>query len=201
MNQDYKDLLSAFHAHGVRYLIVGGYAVILHAQPRFTRDIDFFIRPDPANARATYAALAEFGATLQGIRPEDFTDRNTAAQVTGTVAESQSDFNEGGGSGYLGICYKPAGDTGLTAVSQVLIDVPYDFAISGGATVSGIVGNLTPGEYYVGLCAEDQGPKGGGDSSVINGDASVTIIMAETASRVSYGTRGDATRMHSQRRG
>ena len=53
MNQDYKDLLSAFHAHGVKYLIVGGYAVILHAQPRFTKDIDFFIRPDPANARAT----------------------------------------------------------------------------------------------------------------------------------------------------
>jgi hypothetical protein len=33
MYQDYKDLLSAFHAHGVRYLIVGGYAVIFHAQP------------------------------------------------------------------------------------------------------------------------------------------------------------------------
>ncbi len=77
MNQDYKDLLSAFHAHGVRYLIVGGYAVILHAQPRFTKDIDLFISPDPANARATYAALAEFGAALQGIRAEDFTDRNS----------------------------------------------------------------------------------------------------------------------------
>ena len=32
MYQDYKDLLSAFHAHGVKYLIVGGYAVIFHAQ-------------------------------------------------------------------------------------------------------------------------------------------------------------------------
>ncbi len=37
--QDYKDLLFAFHAHGVRYCIVGGYAVIFHAQPRFTKDI------------------------------------------------------------------------------------------------------------------------------------------------------------------
>jgi len=33
MYQDYKDLLSAFNAHGVRYLIVGAYAVIFHAQP------------------------------------------------------------------------------------------------------------------------------------------------------------------------
>jgi hypothetical protein len=77
MYQDYKDLLSAFHAHGVKYLIVGGYAVIFHAQPRFTKDIDLFIKADLANAQAAYAALAEFGASLQGIHPEDFTDRRS----------------------------------------------------------------------------------------------------------------------------
>ena len=77
MYQDYKDLLSAFHAHGVKYLIVGGYAVIFHAQPRFTRDIDLFIKADLANAQATYDALVEFGAPLQGIRPEEFADRGS----------------------------------------------------------------------------------------------------------------------------
>jgi hypothetical protein len=75
MYHDYKDLLSAFHVHGVKYLIVGGYAVIFHAQPRFTRDIDLFIQADLANARATYAALAEFGAALDGIVMEDFAER------------------------------------------------------------------------------------------------------------------------------
>jgi hypothetical protein len=75
MYQDYKDLLSAFHAHGVKYLIVGGYAVIFHAQPRYTKDIDIFIKADLANARATYVALASFGASLQGVRPEEFADR------------------------------------------------------------------------------------------------------------------------------
>jgi hypothetical protein len=69
--------LSAFHAHGVRYLIVGGYAVIYHAQPRFTKDIDLFIKADSANAQAIYAALAAFGAPLQGIRPEDFAERGS----------------------------------------------------------------------------------------------------------------------------
>jgi hypothetical protein len=77
MYQDYKDLLSAFHAHGVKYLIVGGYAVIFHAQPRFTKGIDLFIKADNVNAQATYAALAEFGAPLEGIRPEDFTERGS----------------------------------------------------------------------------------------------------------------------------
>ena len=35
MYQDYKDLLSAFDAHGIKHLIGGGYAVIFHAQPRW----------------------------------------------------------------------------------------------------------------------------------------------------------------------
>ena len=49
--------LSAFHAHGVKYLIVGGYAVSFHGQPRATKDIDLFIKADRANAKAAYAAL------------------------------------------------------------------------------------------------------------------------------------------------
>ena len=77
MYQDYKDLLSAFQCHGVKYLVVGGFAVIHHSQPRFTKDMDLFTGADSANAKAIYAALADFGAPLQGIRPEDFTDPNS----------------------------------------------------------------------------------------------------------------------------
>ena len=44
MHQDYKDLLSAFQSHGVRYLVVGGFAVIYHSQPRFTKNMDLFIQ-------------------------------------------------------------------------------------------------------------------------------------------------------------
>lgn len=80
MYQDYKGLLSGFHAHRVKYLIVGGFAVIFHAQPRFTRDLDLFIKADAGNARAIYAALAEFGVPLQDTRPEDFADRAYSCQ-------------------------------------------------------------------------------------------------------------------------
>ena len=89
MYRDYNDLLCAFHAHGVRYLIVGGYAVIFHAQPRFTSNIDFFIKADLANAQATYAALASFGAPLEGIRPEEFADRGSfSSGVHALVSDS-----------------------------------------------------------------------------------------------------------------
>ena len=74
MFQDYKDLLSAFNAHGVKYLVVGGYAVSFHAQPRSTKDLDLFINADPAKARAVYAALAGFGAPLDNISVKDLSD-------------------------------------------------------------------------------------------------------------------------------
>lgn len=75
MNKDLKELLLAFNAHGVKYLVVGGYAVGVHAEPRATKDLDIFIRTDEENSRAVYRALAAFGAPLQGFTPEDFNDR------------------------------------------------------------------------------------------------------------------------------
>jgi hypothetical protein len=74
MYQDFKDLLSVFRGRNVKYLIVGGYAVSFHGQPRGTKDIDLFIKADPENARAAYAALSEFGVPLEGIAAEDLTD-------------------------------------------------------------------------------------------------------------------------------
>ncbi len=62
MHQDFKELLSAFNAGKVRYLIVGGYAVSFRAQPRATKDLDILIGADAENSKAVYAALAKFGA-------------------------------------------------------------------------------------------------------------------------------------------
>jgi hypothetical protein len=70
-SQDFKELLSAFNEHRVKYLIVGGYAVAVHAQPRATKDLDLFIQPDAKNAEAVFAALVNFGAPLVGLRPQD----------------------------------------------------------------------------------------------------------------------------------
>jgi hypothetical protein len=71
MYPDFKELLSALSAHKARYLIVGGYAVGFHAQPRATRDLDIVIGSEPQNAKAVYDALAAFGAPLQEVTPSD----------------------------------------------------------------------------------------------------------------------------------
>ncbi|HEX4771597.1 MAG TPA: DUF6036 family nucleotidyltransferase [Bryobacteraceae bacterium] len=58
--------------HRVKYLVVGAYAVSIHAQPRATKDLDILVKPDTENAAALYAALARFGAPLEGWTPADF---------------------------------------------------------------------------------------------------------------------------------
>ena len=72
MLSDYRELLSILNAHRVKYLVIGAYAVAIHAQPRATKDLDILVKADPGNAKAVYAALAEFGAPLHGITPVDF---------------------------------------------------------------------------------------------------------------------------------
>lgn len=60
--QDFEDLLDLFERHSVRYLIIGGMAFIFHAKPRFTKDIDLWLAPEPENVARANAALAEFGS-------------------------------------------------------------------------------------------------------------------------------------------
>jgi hypothetical protein len=81
MERHLKDLLSALNAHAVRYVVVGSYALAVHAQPRATGDLDVLVDTDPTNAQAVFTALAEFGAPLQGLAPKDFEDPDSIFQI------------------------------------------------------------------------------------------------------------------------
>ena len=50
LNENFKDMLSAFGEAGADYLLVGAYAMAAHGCPRATADIDFWVRPFEANA-------------------------------------------------------------------------------------------------------------------------------------------------------
>ncbi len=75
MYPDFKELLSVLNAHRVKYLIVGAYAVSIHAQPRATKDLDILVKADAENAQAIFAALAHFGAPLEGLTAADFAEQ------------------------------------------------------------------------------------------------------------------------------
>ena len=72
VNSDFSDLLSLFNARNVRYLVIGGYAVVQHGEPRFTNDLDLWIGAETRNAVAVFGALRDFGAPLVGLTASDF---------------------------------------------------------------------------------------------------------------------------------
>lgn len=80
---DFKELLRIFNEKKAEYLIVGGYAVMKYTEPRFTKDLDVWIRNSADNSAKVYEALAEFGAPLQrdGLAPEDFTSEDMTYQI------------------------------------------------------------------------------------------------------------------------
>lgn len=98
---DFKELLSILARHEVRYLVIGGYAVMLYSEPRWTKDLDLWIAIDPANSRAVFNALREFGAPLTGLTPEDFSEPgyfyqmgNPPLRVDVMMEIPGGDFNE-----------------------------------------------------------------------------------------------------------
>jgi hypothetical protein len=94
MLKDQKELLERFNANGVKYLVVGGHAVGIHAEPRGTKDLDVFIKADPENSLAVFRALTEFGAPIAGMTPEDFNDKPTSVFQMG-VPPSRIDILQG----------------------------------------------------------------------------------------------------------
>jgi hypothetical protein len=72
MNSDFKELLKTFNDYQVKYLVIGGYAVMKYTEPRYTKDLDVWVKADKENAAAVFEALRAFGAPLSGMSEDDF---------------------------------------------------------------------------------------------------------------------------------
>ena len=81
MNQDFVDLLRAFAAADVRFLIVGAYALALHGRPRATGDLDVWVEATADNAARIVRALTEFGAPLDDVSEGDFAREGIVYQI------------------------------------------------------------------------------------------------------------------------
>ena len=81
LNPDYHDILSAFNAQGVEYLVVGAYALAAHGVPRATGDIDLWIRTSVVNADRVWRALGHFGAPLGQLSRDELAVPGTVFQI------------------------------------------------------------------------------------------------------------------------
>ncbi len=71
LNRGFKEFVASFNAHAVEYLVVGGYALAAHGRPRYTGDIDLWIRATKDIAARVLAALADFGFAGLNITADD----------------------------------------------------------------------------------------------------------------------------------
>lgn len=79
---DTRAFIELLHAHDVRYLIVGGEAVIFHGHVRLTGDMDFFFSNEEGNVERLFEVLEQFwDGDVPGLSaPEDLSPVGTVVQ-------------------------------------------------------------------------------------------------------------------------
>ncbi len=71
---DFDEFIGSLNAQSVEFLIVGAYALAFHGAPRFTGDLDVFVRPTLDNAGRVLAAVRSFGFPVEELQPQDLID-------------------------------------------------------------------------------------------------------------------------------
>lgn len=71
-HQDFRDFLHALNEAGVRYILVGGYSVVLHGYPRTTGDMDIWVERTEDNYKRIVTAFRIFGMPVFDMTEENF---------------------------------------------------------------------------------------------------------------------------------
>ena len=81
LQSDLKEFIALLNSQGVEYLVVGGHAVAFHGHPRFTGDIDFFVRTTSENAQRLLRVLDLFGFGSIGILENDLIEQGRVVSL------------------------------------------------------------------------------------------------------------------------
>ena len=79
--KDWRAFIESLNSSGVEYLIVGAVALAYHGFPRYTGDLDIFVRNTPENAQRLEAALGRFGFGGVGLKAADFVNSYQVIQL------------------------------------------------------------------------------------------------------------------------
>ena len=81
VEKDYEELLKLLNKNKVRYCVVGAYAVAFYATPRYTKDMDIFIKPCIENAHRVIKTLNEFGFKRLKLKEKDISRKGKIIQL------------------------------------------------------------------------------------------------------------------------
>lgn len=76
-NDDFRDFIQALNNQNVDYILVGGYAVILHGYRRVTGDMDIWVKRTKENYLKLTRAFTEFGLPVFDMTEQNFLDVDT----------------------------------------------------------------------------------------------------------------------------
>ena len=79
--KDFREFVELLEKHKIEYLIVGGYAVGFHGYPRFTGDLDIWIRISETNSTNMLLVVKEFGFGSLGLTIKDFSTNGNIVQL------------------------------------------------------------------------------------------------------------------------
>jgi hypothetical protein len=71
-NEDFRDFIHALNNNKVKYILVGGFSVILHGYSRTTGDIDIWVEKKPENYQKIKLAFLEFGMPVFDMTEKNF---------------------------------------------------------------------------------------------------------------------------------
>lgn len=81
LSKDFKEFVELLNSNAVEYLIVGGYALAVHGQPRYTGDLDIWLGTDVQNVERVLKALSQFGFGSCGLTAADFQEPGAMIQL------------------------------------------------------------------------------------------------------------------------
>ncbi|MEA3364525.1 MAG: nucleotidyltransferase [Candidatus Hydrogenedentes bacterium] len=81
LHPDLRAFIELLNSHGVEYIVVGAHAMAYHGCPRYTGDIDLFVKVAPENARQLEGVICEFGFEDTGLTAHDFTEEHQVIQL------------------------------------------------------------------------------------------------------------------------
>ncbi|TAK35661.1 MAG: hypothetical protein EPO28_14425 [Saprospiraceae bacterium] len=81
LEKDFREFIALLNEKGVKYLVIGGFAVNFHGYPRYTKDIDFWIWLTPENIQKLLTAINDFGFGSLKLNETDFSDPGNIIQL------------------------------------------------------------------------------------------------------------------------
>jgi Nucleotidyl transferase of unknown function (DUF2204) len=81
LSTDFKEFIELLNSTQVEYMLVGGYALATYGHPRYTGDMDVWVKPEADNVERLLLVLSAFGFASVGLKKADFMEPEAVVQL------------------------------------------------------------------------------------------------------------------------